>query len=89
MSGGYFDDKNRVICDTAMELQNLKDSNYKSDDFDYLQNADEEDRAKIVLEIEKLIKDLNEIAIRVKAIDYFLSGDIGSKTMLNRINDIK
>lgn len=56
-------------------------------EYDRLEDATPEERAIILEEIKSLIKDLRRCSIRAKELEWYMSGDTGATSYLNRLKD--
>lgn len=103
MSGGHYDYKYYKLEELADDIERdfIKDGKYLSEDYssdsyprskveyDYLENATVEQRAIILTEIHNLIIDLRTCGRRAKELEWFMSGDTGENSYLERLNKIK
>lgn len=101
MSGGHFEYNERHIFNIADEIEVIlqndckyiddvwRDGRFQQTEFDRFEDATELERMKIMLELESLVNDLRKVYSRVREIDYYLSGDTGATSYLERLNKKK
>ena len=104
MSGGHYDYKYFRINELSDEIEKdfLKDGKYKTEDWsadyiygrrpmieaDYFHGATPEQREYLLKEIKSLIKDLHICADRAKELEWFMSGDTGIESYIQRLKEI-
>lgn len=95
MSGGHYDYKYFEIEQLAFDIENDFENDGKRKDeyteWDMLSDTTSEEKNIILKEIKSLVKDLKNVAVRVKALDWFMSGDTGPTSYLEELksNGIK
>jgi hypothetical protein len=104
MSGGHYEYKYHTIDDLAEEIDREfeKDGKYMSEDWsvecygrkplienDHLDGATPEQKEEILSEIKSLVATLKDAAFRAKELEWFMSGDTGFESYLNRLNKYK
>jgi hypothetical protein len=105
MSGGHYEYKYHVIDDLAEEIDREfeNDGKYMSEDWsterlgreipmienDHLDGATPEQKEEILSEIKSLVATLKDAAFRAKELEWFMSGDTGFESYLNRLNKYK
>jgi len=103
MSGGHYQYKYYKLHELAdcIERDFLKDGKYMEEDWsnlnslgkhdviekDRLSDATPEQKEIILDEIKNLIKDLRNCAKRSKELEWYMSGDTGAKTYLERLKE--
>ena len=100
MSGGSFDYGYFKVQMLADEIENMfvNDGKYQGEDcihdgfskrpmveYDRIEDATPEERELILNEVNKLIKDLNNCAKRAKELEWYMSGDTGATSYLERL----
>ncbi|MDD5649272.1 MAG: hypothetical protein PHF86_02460 [Candidatus Nanoarchaeia archaeon] len=103
MSGGHYDYQYSQIDQLTdyIESDFINDGIYESEDWsfsgfgdkpkikmDRLSDADPDQKEIILKEIKTLISDLKYCAKRAKELEWYMSGDTGAKTYLERLNKI-
>lgn len=105
MSGGHYEYKYHTIDDLAEEIDREfeNDGKYMSEDWsaerlgreipmiekDHFNGATPEQKEEILNEIKSLVSTLKDIAFRAKELEWFMSGDTGFESYLNRLNKYK
>ena len=105
MSGGYYQYKYHTIDDLAEEIDREfeNDGKYMSEDWsaerlgieipmiekDHFNGATPEQKEEILNEIKSLVSTLKDVAFRAKELEWFMSGDTGFESYLNRLNKYK
>ena len=102
MSGGSFDYGYFKVQMLADEIENMfvNDGKYEDEDYthdgfgkrpmttyDRIGDATPEERELILDEVHKLIKDLNNCAVRAKELEWYMSGDTGATSYLQRLKE--
>ncbi|ADX88532.1 hypothetical protein TUST1-17_00160 [Vibrio phage ICP1_2006_A] len=77
MSGGYFDYNQYILQNIADDLRNLIDDTEK---LEFVQ-----DKEALIKEVDKLVKMLDYSSKVLHHIDYFLSDDIGERSLCGNI----
>ena len=94
MSGGHYDYQysriNSFIDDIEGDFANggIKPKTKYDEEYDLLCDATDEERVIILEEVAKLITDLRKCSNRAKELEWFLSGDTGATTYLERLKEI-
>jgi len=100
MSGGAYDYKYYRLDELADDIERdfLNDGKYdvepypwdESDDGkrDRISDANEEQRPIILKEIKNLIQDLRDCSKRAKEIEWYMSGDTGAESYLERLDKL-
>jgi hypothetical protein len=99
MSGGHYDYKYMQLELLADDIERdfLKDGRYIGKDWetgapiemDLLSDVTPEQRKVIISEITSIITDLRKCSKRAKELKWYLSGDTGASTYLERLSKIK
>ena len=103
MSGGHFNFSFYQLEELANDIEQefINDGKYLADDwdseisflkrpqkeYDRLEDATEEERVLILAEIKSLAMDLRNCFNRARKLDYYLSGDTGATSYLERLKD--
>ena len=100
MSGGHYEYKYHAIDDLAEEIDREfeKEGKYMTEDWsgeyyakrplieaDYLDGATPEQKDEILSEIKSLVATLKDAAFRAKELEWFMSGDTGFESYLERL----
>jgi len=102
MSGGHYEYQYQAIelLTEQIEREFEKDGIYKSEDWsaegsktplidaDYFEGATKEHREYLLKEIKSLITDLKLISQRAKELEWFMSGDTGIESYIERLKII-
>jgi len=105
MSGGHYEYKYHTIDDLAEEIDREfeNDGKYMVEDWsaerlgreipmierDRFYGATPEQKEEILAEIKLLVATLKDVAFRAKELEWFMSGDTGFESYLNRLNNYK
>ena len=105
MGGGHYEYKYHTIDDLAEEIDREfeNDGKYMSEDWsaerlgreipmiekDHFNGATPEQKEEILNEIKSLVSTLKDVAFRAKELEWFMSGDTGFESYLNRLNKYK
>ena len=98
MSGGSLDYTYQRLNDLADNIERLflNDGKYKDDYLNHYDDDGERDRIGdaspgqrviILAEVRQLILDLRRDSERAKALEWYLSGDLGATSYLKRLNE--
>lgn len=98
MSGGSLNYSYQRLNDLADDIERLflNDGKYKDDYLTHYDDDGERDRigdaspgqrAIILGEVRQLITDLRRDSVRAKALEWYLSGDLGATSYLKRLNE--
>lgn len=95
MSGGHYGYQYNRLYSLADDIERdflndgiVKSEYEKSGTYDYLSDATDEQKVIILKEVKNLIKDLRKCAGRAKELEWYLSGDTGAESYLQRIKKI-
>lgn len=97
MSGGHYKYLYYQLNDLADRIDGdfLNDGKYRDTDwnspntekdYDRIGDATPEERIKILAEVKQLIADLRSCSFRAKELEWYMSGDTGATTYLDRLN---
>lgn len=97
MSGGHYDygyfkvlsladDIEREFVESGIRKREKWEN--ESEEYDRLEDATPEERELILKEINSLIADLKDAGNRAKELEWYLSGDTGATTYLERISKL-
>ena len=105
MGGGHYEYKYHTLDDLAEEIDREfeNDGKYMSEDWsaerlgreipmiekDHFNGATPEQKEEILNEIKSLVSTLKDVAFRAKELEWFMSGDTGFESYLNRLNKYK
>lgn len=105
MSGGHYDYKYSQVNDLADDIEKdfLNDGKYtetdwntpsdyserKTTEHDRIGDATPEERIKILAEVKSLITDLQKCSFRAKELEWYMSGDTGATSYLERLKEGK
>lgn len=104
MSGGHYNYQYNIVSQLADDIESefINDGKYESEDWsfsgfgerpkiqmDRLSDTNPKQKEDILKEIRSLISDLKYCSNRAKELEWFMSGDTGAKTYLERLNKIK
>lgn len=84
MSGGTFDYKYQHLQHLADEIENELERNFGG----YIDDEKEDFKTLLKFECDALIRDLTMDSKRAKELEWYLSGDTGAETYLNRLKKI-
>jgi len=94
MSGGHYDYQYTRLYSLADDIERdflndgiVKSEYEKSGTYDYLSDATAKQKGIILKEVKNLIKDLRKCAGRVKALEWYTSGDFGAESYLKAIKE--
>ena len=79
MSGGAFDYSNHDLNYLAEQVQDIVDS----EEYIELLN-DKSSKTEVLKVLESTVKSIKELAIIIKVIDYFVSGDYSEEDLLDQ-----
>ncbi len=97
MSGGHYDYKHWKLSDLADDIERefINDGKYigenwqtgEQEEMDRIEDASDEQRPIILKEVKSLIDDLRKCAIRAKELEWYMSGDTGADSYLERLKE--
>lgn len=88
MSGGHYDYQYYHINNLADWLEKDFLNNGQIGEYNYLNDASEPQKQQIIQEVNSLINDLRKCAQRAREIEWYMSGDTGANTYLERLSKI-
>jgi len=83
MSGGHFQYQYRSLELLADEIE----SEFLNED-ESVPDGNIVERFKILVEVKSLIRELRICAVRAKELEWFMSGDTGAESYLERLGEI-
>jgi hypothetical protein len=87
MSGGHYEYKYHYLDDLADDIErDLVSEKEEYNPFDEYDN--ETQRVRIKNEVESLLKDLRRCAKRAKELEWYMSGDTGAASYLDRLGKL-
>lgn len=84
MSGGHYEYKYSKLADLAHEIDCDLDNIEKECGND---SASQEEKSEMLSLAKTLIEQLRTCSVKAKALEWFMSGDIGSKECLKRMKE--